>query len=127
MKMQDKYRFIYYLKSKFIFAFVITALLYTTGCGRLWGGVTWYRAPTGSSTDILGIFVGAIGRTTATTGTCTGVGAEPTWCTGGTFGAGGGDGMFGGPGGVFADPVNGYLYVLDGVKISKVNLSTGAF
>jgi hypothetical protein len=64
--------------------FLAVASLAIIGCGKLWGGLTRYS--TGNSySEILGMFVGAVGRTTATTGTCSGVGAETTWCTGGTF------------------------------------------
>jgi tripartite motif-containing protein 71 len=76
---------------------------------------------------ITGAFVGAIGNTIATAGTCPAAGATNAWCTGGTFATGAGDGMFNHPASL--DIANGFLYVADytNQRIQKINLSTGAF
>ena len=76
-----------------------------------------------------GVFVGAIGNMSATTGTCPASGAASGWCTGGTAATGSGDGMFKDPIGVSVDPTDGFFYVADtnNNRIEKFNLSTGAF
>jgi DNA-binding beta-propeller fold protein YncE len=76
-----------------------------------------------------GAFVGAIGGVTASTGTCPNSGATLGWCTGGAFASGAGDGMLNNPKGIEIDAVNGVLYVADkgNARVSKFNLSTGAF
>jgi DNA-binding beta-propeller fold protein YncE len=60
-----------------------------------------------------GVFVGAIGNTSASTGTCPTTGAASIWCTGGTFASAASDGAFSGPGGLSIDLLTGYLYVSD--------------
>jgi DNA-binding beta-propeller fold protein YncE len=76
-----------------------------------------------------GTVEGAIGRTTATTGSCPAAGAAPGWCTGGTFASGASDGMFNQPNDVAVDPQGDLLYVSDtsNFRIVKITLSTGAF
>jgi DNA-binding beta-propeller fold protein YncE len=76
-----------------------------------------------------GAYVGSIGKTTATTGTCPAAAVAPGWCTGGTFGFGSTDGAFFQPRGIAVDPQNGFLYVSDtfNYRIQKFTLSTGAF
>jgi DNA-binding beta-propeller fold protein YncE len=120
-------------KSTFKFYVIAFLLLgfFLQGCGRLWGGLG--RGGSSGSTvlqDIFGIFVGAIGKTSATTGTCPGGNlAASTWCTGGTFANGTSDGMFFQPKGNTVDSTNGYLYTSEALsgKLSKFTLSTGAF
>jgi hypothetical protein len=72
-------------------------------------------------TTLTGAFVGSIGITTATTGTCPAAGVAPSWCTGGTFASGAGDGMFNNPYGMTIDTLNNLLYISDGSnhRISK--------
>lgn len=73
-----------------------------------------------------GAFVGAIGKSTAS-GTCI-AGAQTSWCTGGAFVAGSGDGEFPNLSVLGIDAVKGTLYVGDySGRIQKFNLSTGAF
>ena len=74
-----------------------------------------------------GAFVGAIGRATSSTGTCPASNAAASWCTGGVFASGSGDGMYSSPIGVAVDG-SGNLYVVDHAnhRIVKVS-STGAF
>jgi tripartite motif-containing protein 71 len=76
-----------------------------------------------------GAFVGAIGRVTASTGTCVSNGATTGWCTGGTFASGAGDGMLNNPKGIEIDPPNGFLFVADkgNERVMKFDLATGAF
>jgi|GEM_PF-4753264 len=76
-----------------------------------------------------GAFVGAIGATNATSGTCPASGVASGWCTGGSFTSGSVDGAFRSLQGMGIDPINGFLYVGDGFNgnIQKFNLSTGAF
>jgi DNA-binding beta-propeller fold protein YncE len=121
-------------KAKFFFlAFVaIVTLPLITGCGKLWGGVNFYRLPsssTQSSYSILGLFVGNIGNTIASTGTCPAAGVTSEWCTRGTFASGGGDGFFNNPYGVAIDTSQGFLYVNDfgNNRVVKLNLSNGTF
>jgi DNA-binding beta-propeller fold protein YncE len=86
------------------------------------GSISKYNLSTGT-------LVGSIGNLTATTGNCPATGAATSWCTGGTFTLGSGDGMFNQPQGLFLDATGTYLYVSDTLnnRISKVNASTGAF
>jgi DNA-binding beta-propeller fold protein YncE len=76
-----------------------------------------------------GAFVGAIGNTVASTGTCASSGAQTGWCTGGFFFSGTGDGMFSSPQGLALDITGGALLVTDyfNSRVQKFNLSTGAF
>lgn len=108
--------------------FLAVASLTIIGCGRLWGGLYWYPRVS-SSSQILGLVVGSVGRTTASTGTCTAPGAVSTWCTGGTFASGTADGMADFPVAVDVDGQNGFLYVGDNNnhRVVKLVLSTGAF
>ena len=75
-----------------------------------------------------GAFVGAIGKTTSSTGTCPATGAAASWCTGGIFTNGNGDGIFDWVTDLVVDTSTGYLYVsdLNNGKISKIS-STGSF
>ena len=76
-----------------------------------------------------GAFIGAIGRVTSSTGTCT-VPTATGWCTGGSFTTGTDDGQFGSPNShLTLDSTGTYLYVSDGInqRIQKFNASTGAF
>ncbi len=72
-----------------------------------------------------GAFLGAIGNSTLA-GTCS-AGAQSTWCSGGTFSTGTGDGMFGSSFRIVADVPNNRLYSLEPNRIQKFTLSTGAF
>lgn len=76
-----------------------------------------------------GTFIGAVGRTTATAGTCSGAGAESTWCTGGTFASGASDGMFANPDALVLDPSSVYVYLTDlaNNRVVKVRASSGSF
>ena len=76
-----------------------------------------------------GAFIGSIGYSTGTTGTCPPLGAAPGWCTGGSFTYHSGDGAFYGPYGVAIDPIHDRLYIADGdgSTIVKVTASTGAY
>ena len=76
-----------------------------------------------------GAFIGSIGGTTASSGTCPASGVTPGWCTGGTFTSGTTDGMYSQMGGLAFDPVNDALYIADtgNQRIVKVTASTGAF
>ena len=68
-----------------------------------------------------GVFVGAIGKTTASSGTCS-VGATTGWCTGGTFALAGTDGAFNRPKPMAIDVTNQLLYIGEwsGSRINKV-------
>lgn len=70
-----------------------------------------------------GAFVGAIGKSTSS-GTCT-LGAQATWCSGGSFSTGSSDGMFNSISSLRFDPANGFLYVVDkfNYRIQKINFS----
>lgn len=72
-----------------------------------------------------GSFVGKIGNSTAS-GTCV-AGAQSSWCTGGSFTFGYGDGMYSFGTKVEVDAENNNLYVANDNKIEKMNLSTGQF
>lgn len=74
-----------------------------------------------------GQFLGAIGNSTAA-GTCS-AGAQATWCTGGVFSSGTGDGMFSGASGIDLNIADNYFLITDQVKssIQKFNLTSGAF
>ena len=74
-----------------------------------------------------GAFVGAIGNSTAS-GTCV-AGKQTSWCTGGVFSSGTGDGMFSGPYAIAIDVTGNKMYVADSLNqsIQKFTLSTGAF
>ncbi|MEO5970648.1 MAG: NHL repeat-containing protein [Bdellovibrionia bacterium] len=79
--------------------------------------------------ELTGLFVGAVGNVTSTTGTCPLSGSTAVWCTGGTFASGTGDGMFSGPTHASVDLRSGFLYVSDAGnnRITQYNLMTGAF
>jgi len=75
-----------------------------------------------------GAFVGSIGNISTTGGTCTPAGAAAGWCTGGVFASSNGDGKYGSIYGLRLNPTDTYLYISDSNhRISKVNISTGAF
>lgn len=118
------------IKSLFTFLFILGLLVVgAASCGRLWGGL--YRYPSGGSgsIDILGLFAGAVGNTAASTGSCPAAGAASTWCTGGTFGLGTGDGQYRFPRKLIVDKINSAIYAADGAnhRIVKIDLSSGAF
>lgn len=72
-----------------------------------------------------GAYIGAIGKSTAS-GTCI-LGKQNSWCTGGVFNGGVGDGEFSSPTALAIDVVEDLLYVASSDKIQKFTLSTGAF
>jgi hypothetical protein len=76
-----------------------------------------------------GVAIGAIGTTSASTGTCPASGNVSGWCTGGTFTVGTGDGAFSTIRSLTTDTTNGFLYVVDSglFRIAKINSVTGAF
>jgi hypothetical protein len=95
------------------------AIYVTDGNGRL-----------SKITASTGAYVGAVGVTTATTGSCPASGVTAGWCTGGTFSAASGDGQFGFFGASIAyDATNDALYIADfnGSRVNKVTAGTGVF
>jgi hypothetical protein len=76
-----------------------------------------------------GAFVGAIGVTSATSGTCPAAGVAGSWCTGGTFTNSANDGGFQTVFGIVAHSEAGYLYIVDrgNHRVLKHNLSSGSF
>jgi DNA-binding beta-propeller fold protein YncE len=80
-------------------------------------------------TATTGAFVGAIGETVSSTGTCPAAGAASSWCTGGVFTAGTGNGMFDSPSGLAFNSTGNALYIGDtnNNRIVKVTATTGAF
>jgi DNA-binding beta-propeller fold protein YncE len=78
-----------------------------------------------------GVFIGWIGKIATVGGTCTaGVNTfTGSWCSGGTSGPGGNDGMLNSNRRVAVDASNNFLYVADygNSRIQKYTLSTGAF
>lgn len=73
-----------------------------------------------------GAYLGSIGRSSVTAGTCV-AGVQTSWCTGGTFESGFGDGAFYSPFGMAIDTVNNRLYVTNNsVGVQRLNLSTSA-
>ena len=74
-----------------------------------------------------GTFVGSIGKTTASTGTCPSSGVATGWCTGGTFTTALTDGAFTSVGGMAINSANNTIYVTDAPKVQKFTLSTGIF
>ena len=74
-----------------------------------------------------GAFVGAIGYSTSSTGTCPSNGTASGWCTGGTFTWSSGDGQFSRPAGIAVDSTNDILYVSNDEAVIKITASTGAF
>ena len=74
-----------------------------------------------------GAFIGAIGVTTASTGTCPASGAASGWCTGGTFTASTANGGYNSAYRIAVDSTNNRLYVTDGYRVIQINASTGAF
>lgn len=78
-------------------------------------------------TATTGVFVGAIGLTTSSTGTCPASGATTAWCTGGTFAQGTADGNYNNLRNVVYDSTNNALYIIDDPRVIKVTATTGAF
>ncbi len=74
-----------------------------------------------------GAFAGAIGKSSLS-GTCAS-GAQSTWCTGGVFSAGDGDGAFNYPMGIALDVAGDRMYVVDqnNHRVQKFILSSGAY
>ncbi|MBC7465098.1 MAG: hypothetical protein H7256_03835 [Bdellovibrio sp.] len=71
-----------------------------------------------------GAYIGSIGRSNVTAGTCV-TGIQSAWCTGGTFEIGLEDGAFNGPYAIAVDNTNSRLYIGDNsVRIQRLNLST---
>lgn len=75
-----------------------------------------------------GAHTGTIGRAASTVGTCV-AGAQSSWCTGGWFLSGTGDGMFNNISGIAFDSLSNILYVSEkgNFRIQKFNAATGAF
>ena len=76
-----------------------------------------------------GAFVGCIGKTVSSTGTCPSSGASPGWCTGGIFTTGSADGEFDFVNDIGLDVPNDAMYLVDSYnhRISKYILSSGAY
>lgn len=76
-----------------------------------------------------GAFVGRVGITTSSSGTCAGSGAATTWCAGGSFTITPNDGGFATALGIDVDPISGSIYVGDGLtyRLKRLNGTTGAF
>ena len=89
----------------------------------------WYNNRFSKFRLSTGAYVGSIGNLTASSGSCPAAGAAPGWCTGGTFAGGGGDGMFSAPSDVTIDASRNLLFATEwsGNRVSKINLTTGAF
>lgn len=111
-----------------------------TGDGMFTSGASWIKIDLTSDALFVadgfriqkfvlstGAFVGAIGNSSAS-GTCV-AGKQNSWCTGGSFNAGSGDGMFAATGDIEIDTTKDHLFVSDYLtfKIQKFVLSTGAF
>ncbi len=75
-----------------------------------------------------GVYVGSIGYTTSSTGTCP-VGIASTWCTGGVFASSAVDGGFYRPIAMAIDAPSDLLYVSqsNNHRIDKFNASTGTY
>jgi sugar lactone lactonase YvrE len=75
-----------------------------------------------------GAFIGSIGKAASTSGTCV-AGAQGSWCVGGFYQSGAGDGMFNDIAGIAFDSATNILYVADrgNFRIQKFNAATGAF
>ena len=91
-----------------------------------------YRISTASGipgNEIVGIFMGAIGLTSSSSGSCPSSGVTSNWCTGGTFTPGTDDGMFNFISAMSIDTDSRIMYVLDrgNHRLSKVDLKTGAY
>ncbi|MEO5970654.1 MAG: hypothetical protein ABIQ95_12060 [Bdellovibrionia bacterium] len=91
--------------------------------------VDYYNHQISKFASVTGAFVGAIGKTNSSTGTCPASGATSGWCTGGHFTFGTGDGEFQNPTDIALDIANDVFYVSDflNYRVSKYVLSTGAY
>lgn len=76
-----------------------------------------------------GAFGGSVGITSSSSGTCPSSGATTTWCTGGTFSLSPNDGGFATALGLDVDPINGWVYVGDGLtyRLKRLTATTGVF
>src|SRR5262249_2253354 len=77
-----------------------------------------------------GVFEGAIGMLSSSTGSCPASGPSRGWCVGGVFDAGGEDGEFDGSfGSLDVDSSRGILFVADpnNYRVQAFSLNTGKF
>ena len=76
-----------------------------------------------------GAYIGSVGLLSSSTGTCAATGVATTYCTGGTFTTGAGDGEFGGMAAMTYNPATDSLFIGDAgnSRIVKYTASSGHF
>ncbi len=99
------------------------------GVGANFGALQKWDSTTGASSAWTGQIGASISGISCLTGSPAVNSPTPSWCTGGTLGAGTlNDGSLKAPAGVWADSTVGKVYVLDSLsRVSRFSMSTGTF